>query len=54
MASFELFGSDPDFLPDFIEVDCPICGKPIEISIDLEEKYVICPHCNSKIEIEST
>jgi hypothetical protein len=54
MASFETFGIDDDILPDFIESDCPICKKTIQIPLDREENFVVCPHCNAKIEIEST
>jgi len=54
MAKFEVFDDNDDFLPNSITTDCPICGKEIEISLELKENYVICPHCNAKIEIEST
>lgn len=54
MASFETIGADDDFFPDFLEVDCPICGKSIEIPLNREENSIICPHCDSEIEIEST
>ena len=54
MAKFEPFGLDEDFFPDSIEVDCPICEKTIEIPLERESNTIICPHCNSEIEIEST
>lgn len=52
MASFEVLGFDDEIIPDSIEVDCPICQKPIKISLEHMDNSVTCPHCNSEIEIE--
>lgn len=54
MANLETFGFDDNFLPDSLEIDCPICNKAIEIPLEREENFIICPHCDSKIEIESS
>lgn len=54
MAIFKTFGLDDDFIPESIEVDCPVCGKPIEIPLERDNNTITCPHCNSEIEIESS
>lgn len=54
MAIFETFGADDDSnLLDSVEIDCPICGKPFDISTDSFTTTVLCPHCDSEIEIVS-
>lgn len=52
MAHLEPLETDTDFFSESFEIDCPICGKSIEIPLDLEEDFIVCPHCESKIEIE--
>lgn len=54
MAKFESFGLDDDLIPDSFKVDCPICGKAIEIPLDRDSDTIICPHCKAEIEIESS
>lgn len=54
MATFEPFGLDDDFIPETFEVNCPICGKPIEIPLDRNSDIVTCPHCNESIELMSS
>lgn len=41
-----------DDLQNF-DIECPECGKDIEVSIDDIGKSVNCPHCKTIIEIES-
>lgn len=52
MAHLELLGEDDDFLDESFDVDCPFCGKSFTASLDQEKNFIICPHCNSKIELE--
>ena len=54
MALLETFGSDNDFTQNTIEVECPVCHKPLEIPLERTEDFVVCPHCDSKIEIQSS
>lgn len=55
MASFETFGfDDDDLIPKTIELECPVCHKPLEIPLERTEDFVVCPHCDSKIEIQSS
>lgn len=55
MASFETFGFDEnDLIPSTIELECPVCHKPLEIPLERTEDFVVCPHCDSKIEIQSS
>lgn len=53
MAIFETFGLDDDLIPDDFEASCPVCGKPVKISLERDSDIVICPSCNTEIEIES-
>ena len=56
MAKFEFDMSGAD---DFMEaiskfpVECPVCHKEFEISVNRTSDTVICPHCKAEIEIES-
>lgn len=52
MAHLEPIGLDVDFFSEPLSFDCPICGKSVEAMLDPDEDFVICPSCNSKIEIE--
>ena len=56
MAKFSVdFSGFDDFMYklEHFEVDCPECQHPFEISINDTGKTVTCPHCGSKIKIES-
>ncbi len=53
MAFFETIGLDDNLIPESFEVDCPSCGEPLEIPLERSSNTVICPHCNTEIEIES-
>ena len=52
MAHFDTIGSDDDFFSEPLNFDCPICGKSVEVLLDPDENFVICPNCGSKIEID--
>lgn len=54
MAFFETTGLDDNLIPEAFEVDCPVCGKSIEIPLDRDSNTISCPHCNTEIEIESS
>lgn len=54
MAKLETFDFDDNFPPDYVESECPNCGKLIKIPLDREDNFILCPHCDSKIEIESS
>lgn len=54
MAFFDTTGLDDDFIPESFDVDCPVCGKPIDIPLDRDNNIINCPHCDSEIEIESS
>ena len=54
MAKFETEGFDEldEALEGALQVEaqCPICNKAIVLDLTLEDRKVICPHCNSEIE----
>ena len=42
MASFETFGFDEnDLIPSTIELECPVCHKPLEIPLERTEDFVV-------------
>lgn len=54
MAFFETTDLDDSFIPESFEVDCPACGESLEIPLERNSNTIICPHCNTEIEIESS
>lgn len=55
MAKFEPYDSD-DLLSDdsnFLEMECPLCGKDISLSPNDIDSKITCPHCKAEIEIAS-
>lgn len=53
MAEFDVFGFDDEGnIPLTGSVECPICGKQFDISLDISSPTVTCPHCQTEIEIE--
>ena len=55
MAKFDLYDSDDllDESSDMFETECPICGKSISFSLNDIGSKIMCPHCNTEIELES-
>ncbi len=49
MASFEIDDFDDDLTGS---ANCPVCGKEIDVTLDPDKNFIICPHCQSKIQIE--
>lgn len=53
MAKFEYSGFDDEGnIPLTGSIECPSCGKQFDISLDTNNPSVICPHCQTEIEIE--
>ena len=54
MVSFDFDGID-DLMDDLkiFEIDCPECEYTFEVSVDDICSTVTCPHCKTKITLES-
>ncbi len=55
MVKFEFDDSAmDDFLSELehIEIDCPECNHPFNISVNDMGKTVTCPHCHTEIKLE--
>ncbi len=55
MVKFEFDDSAmDDFLSELehIEIDCPECNHPFNISVYDMGKTVTCPHCHTEIKLE--
>lgn len=55
LAELEKVMYDEDDELEFDEVECPYCGKDIEVDlemIDEDAETIECPHCHEKIELE--
>lgn len=52
MARFDIFDNDDDHLSGSLLMDCPECGKSIELPIELDMDVITCPHCHTSFNVE--
>lgn len=56
MTTFDFDSSGFDDLIDelqYFEIDCPECEQSFEISLEDIGNEVTCPHCHTRIKLES-